>query len=47
MCFLLEVVVVCLTAVILFAPWMHARADEMRENTRKLELENDQKEYHE
>lgn len=44
MCLVGEIFIICVTLVILFAPWMHAKADEIRERARKLEFENDERE---
>lgn len=39
-----EILIVCFTLIVLFGPCLHAKAAEMREKVRKMEIENDQKE---
>lgn len=39
-----ELMIVCVTVYALFSPWIYARAGEIRERTRQLEIENDTKE---
>jgi hypothetical protein len=41
----IEILAVCITVFILFLPLVSAKAAELRERTRKLELENDIVEY--
>lgn len=37
-----ETVIVCVMLCIIFAPYMHAKAYELRERARRMEIENDE-----
>lgn len=41
----LEFLIAGTTLVILFAPWLHAKAAELREKVRQMEIENDKQEF--
>jgi hypothetical protein len=43
----LETLIICVTIFILFLPLVSAKAEEIRERARKLELENSQAEFNE
>jgi hypothetical protein len=40
-----ETLIVCILIYALFSPIAYAKADEIRENTRKLEIENDNADF--
>lgn len=40
----LELLIIGGVIIVVFAPYMHAKADELRERVRQMEIENDLKE---
>lgn len=43
---IVETLIVCATCLVLFLPYVHAKAYEIRENARKQEIENDNAELY-